>query len=228
LSVPATAAAALVSPLDTSGPARTTAETTRSAAHATVSQASWSISSVTAEAHHVARMVRSAEPAADDPTKVVRSDTQAHRADAGQAWGSLIHGLLEHAMRHPEATREDLRRLAMWLTVDEPQLRSVLDKALDTVAAAARAGFWSVAQAGEHSAEVPFTAMDARRSLTNGVIDLLFQSGPGWQVVDYKTDVDLDPSAYEQQLGAYRRALEQVGCSVRGSSIVPVRTTPAT
>ena len=116
-----------------SGPPRTRRGPRRSARW----PPSWSVTSVTAEAHHIARMVRSAEPAADDPTQVVRKDTPAHRADAGQAWGSLIHGLLEHAMRHPGATREDLRRLAMWLTVEEPQLRSVLDKALDTVAAAA-------------------------------------------------------------------------------------------
>ena len=35
-------------------------------------------------------------------------------------------------MRHEAATRDDLRRLAMWLTVEEPQLRPVIDQALDT------------------------------------------------------------------------------------------------
>ena len=74
------------------------------------------------------------------------ADTPAHRADAGQAWGTLIHGLLEHAMRHKAATRDDLRRLAMWLTVEEPQLRPVIDEALDTVERTARAEFWQLAQ----------------------------------------------------------------------------------
>ncbi len=72
-------------------------------------------------------------PAADDPTKVVGSDTPAHRADAGMAWGTLIHGLLEHAMRQQDATADDLRRLGMWLTVEEPELRAVLDLAVTTV-----------------------------------------------------------------------------------------------
>ena len=108
---------------------------------------SWSITSVTAEAKHIAKMAGAAEPsAADDATRVVAQDTPSHRADAGMAWGTLIHGLLEHAMRHKDATREDLRRLAMWLTVEEPQLRAVIDEALDTVERAARADFWSVAQ----------------------------------------------------------------------------------
>lgn len=31
--------------------------------------------------------------------------TPSHRADAGQAWGTLVHGLLEHAMRHRAPTR---------------------------------------------------------------------------------------------------------------------------
>ena len=106
---------------------------------------------------------------------MVGTDTPAHRADAGMAWGTLIHGLLEHAMRHKSATRDDLRRLAMWLTVEEPQLRAVIDEALDTVERAARADFWQLAKSREHSVETPFVVSDRGR-LTNGVIDLLFQS----------------------------------------------------
>lgn len=36
---------------------------------------------------------------------------------SGDGVGTLIYGLLEHAMREPNPTREDLRQLAMWLTV---------------------------------------------------------------------------------------------------------------
>ena len=210
-------------PLDLSATARVAADAARAAAHRRVREPSWSVTSVTAEAHHIARMVRSAEPAADDPTQVVRTDTPAHRADAGLAWGTLIHGLLEHAMRHQDATRDDLRRLAMWLTVEEPQLRSVLDEALDTVAAAARADFWQAAQAGEHSAEAPFAVVDSERKLTSGVIDLLFRSEPGWQIVDYKTDVELDSAAYDRQLKSYKAALDKMQCAVAGVEVVGVR-----
>ena len=41
----------------------------------------------------------------------------------GAAWGSLLHGLLEHAMRHGPSSRADLARLARWLTVESPDLR---------------------------------------------------------------------------------------------------------
>ena len=46
------------------------------------------MTSVTAEAKHIAKMTRVADvPAADDPSRVVVQDTPAHRADAGVAWG---------------------------------------------------------------------------------------------------------------------------------------------
>jgi ATP-dependent exoDNAse (exonuclease V) beta subunit len=139
------------------------------------------------------------------------------------AWGTLIHGLLEHAMRHKDASRDDLRRLAMWLTVEEPQLRSVLDEALDTVERAARADFWSIAQSHARSVEVPFMVADARQ-LTNGVMDLLFASDAGWQVVDYKTDRSIEDGRYAAQLAAYAGALRKLGCPVARASVVNVRT----
>ena len=77
------------------------------------------------------------------------------------AWGTLIHGLLEHAMRHKAATRDDLRRLAMWLTVEEPQFRAVIDVAIDTVLRVATADFWRQAAECEHSVETPFTIADS-------------------------------------------------------------------
>jgi hypothetical protein len=110
----------------------------RDAAHDRAGVPSWSATSVTTEARHIAKIARSAVGDVDDPTRVVVGDTPSHRADAGMAWGTLIHGLLEHAMRHNDATREDLRRLAMWLTVEEPELRSAINEALDTVEHAAK------------------------------------------------------------------------------------------
>jgi ATP-dependent helicase/nuclease subunit A len=209
-------------PLDTTAAIQAADDAARVSAHTTVREPTWSITSVTAEASHIARMSRSVDAAADDPTRVVGTSTPTHRADAGMAWGTLIHGLLEHAMRHPSATRDDLRRVAMWLTVEEPKLRTVIDEALDTVARIARAEFWQLAQRHEHSVESPFVVSESGR-LTNGLIDLLFRSGDGWRVLDYKTDVELDGKKYEAQLEAYRAALRKVGCEVAGSAVVHVR-----
>ena len=105
LPVPQSAAVHAVEPLDHSNDAQVASSMPPSASrHDLVREPSWSITSVTAEARHIARMTRSAEATADDPTKVVGTDTPAHRADAGMAWGTLIHGLLEHAMRQQDAT----------------------------------------------------------------------------------------------------------------------------
>ena len=147
----------------------------RIAAHDLVREPSWSITSVTAEARHIARMTQAADASADDPTKVVGSDTPAHRADAGMAWGTLIHGLLEHAMRQQDATADDLRRLGMWLTVEEPELRAVLDLAVTTVLQVSKADFWTEAKKSEHSVETPFAFAARPGAMLTGVIDLLFR-----------------------------------------------------
>jgi ATP-dependent helicase/nuclease subunit A len=215
---------------DSSVAAQAKATSARLVAHDRVKQPSWSITSATAEARHIAKITRAAEPAADDPTRVVSTATPTHRADAGMAWGTLIHGLLEHAMRHPQSTTADLRRLAMWLTVEEPQLRGVIDEAIETVQGVARTEFWAKAQAGDHLEEVPFTFAVARALMT-GVIDLMHVGREGWQVTDYKTDTDSGAAmapAHERQMATYRKALEACRVAVDKVAIQPVRAAELT
>ena len=164
LSVPASVSVPTVVALDCTKAVQAAAEAYRAQAHARVNQPSWSVTSVTEEARHISRMTRSVDALADDPSKVVVADTPSHRADAGQAWGTLVHGLLEHAMRHRTATHEDLRRLAMWLTVEEPQLRAVIHEALDTVQAVATGAFWAEAKASpECHEEAPFSVLESAK-----------------------------------------------------------------
>lgn len=56
---------------------------------------------------------------------------------------------------------------------------------------------------------------DDAGALTCGVVDLLFKSGTGWQMRDYRMDVSLDPTDYEVRLLPYRRALDKVRCQGR-------------
>ena len=227
LRVPAKVPVSPSVPPTCSSNARAEAGAARLAADARVKQASWSITSVTAEAKHLGRMSALAATASeDDATRVVAQNTASHRADAGMAWGTLIHGLLEHAMRHTAATREDLRRLAMWLTVEEPQLRGVIDMAIDTVQAVAAADFWRQAKVSEHSEEAPFTFAEAER-LTTGVIDLIHRGPQGWCITDYKTDADggsRKSTTYEAQAAQYRTALEACGVKVDGIALRSVRS----
>jgi ATP-dependent exoDNAse (exonuclease V) beta subunit len=170
-------------------------------------------------------MTPSADVPADDPSKVVTTDTPSHRADAGLAWGTLIHGLLEHAMRHKNASYTDLYRLATWLSVEEPQLRAVLDQAVQTVLEVSKAQFWQSAVLGEHAVETPFMHGDGDHAIVSGVVDLMFRESGHWKIVDYKTDVEPTnlAASYAQQLNMYERALARVGIEGAASEIRLVR-----
>jgi ATP-dependent exoDNAse (exonuclease V) beta subunit len=201
----------------------------RDAAHNHTRVSSWSATSVTADARHIEKIARSAERDLDDPTRVVIADTPSHRADAGMAWGTLIHGLLEHAMRHKDASREDLRKLAMWLTVEETALRSVTSEALDTVEHAAKREFWSEAKAAlECHQEAPFMYKRSAGvpELVAGTIDLTYLTSDGWRVVDYKTDEDLSretSAGYQAQVNAYEQAWTTVSGMATTGTLAAIR-----
>jgi len=174
------------------------------------------------------------------------SGTPGRRADAGIAWGSLIHGLLEHAVRHVDATRPDLERLARWLTVEASELRPFIPDALDLVDGVRGAPFWTeVLTAAEVHVEVPFAVrLAAEKALGSGeeavmpavlrgVIDLAYRADDGWRVLDYKTDrfptyeAAADGVVFERhgaQLAQYCVAWERVsGATVERGGIVLVR-----
>ncbi len=132
--------------------------------------------------------------------------------DTGMAWGSLIHFLLEHAMRGPQRDRAHLARMANWFAFDKPELRRVIPEALDTVERVMTAEFWQQAAAEERAVEVPFAVRvetpGAAPRLLHGVIDLAFKTAGGWTLIDYKTDqlgpgVDQLAAHYAPQIRAY-------------------------
>jgi ATP-dependent helicase/nuclease subunit A len=227
LPIPAHSKAAAPRSVDFSSEARVAAGADRRAAHERARVPSWSTTSVTRELRYVAKIARSTETAPEDPTRVIVADTPSHRADVGLAWGTLIHGLLEHAMRYKNATRDDLRRLAVWLTVEELELRAVIEDALDTVEAVAQADFWSEArQAREQHVEVPFAISRGPGQLLSGVVDLAFGDGHGWAIRDYKTDMLADSpeleERYRSQLRSYGEAWEKVTGTATQVSIAPI------
>jgi ATP-dependent exoDNAse (exonuclease V) beta subunit len=214
LKVPATVDLPAARSVDLSVKAATASVERAAAAHERVRRASWTAGSVTGEKRLLPQLPVTA--ADDDPTAVVSADTPSRRADAGAAWGTLVHGLLEHAMRHKGGTQDDLRRLAMWLTVDEPGLRPVIDEAIATVQSMTTREFWGQAKASpECHEEVPFAIAaavekDAVPKVLHGTIDAVFRDGASWRVVDYKTDADGAAVSltdrYQQQLEAYAAA----------------------
>jgi ATP-dependent helicase/nuclease subunit A len=228
---------------DLSPKARAAADATRADGHARVRESSWAATSVTGESVRLAAAERAKKAADEGAAAAAVPDTPSHRADAGVAWGTLIHGLLEHAIRHEDATREDLARLARWLTVETPDLRPFIPEALHLVAAVSKAPFWQEARAGaEVLVEVPFAVrVEPGTSITGGVpvavptilrgvIDLAYRAADGWRILDYKSDqVEGADQAllprYKAQLDQYRFAWTRVADNTAVSSgVVALRT----
>ena len=186
---------------DLSAGARAAAEAAREARLETLRAPSWQVESVTGTAHRAG------------PYGHPLQEGKTREPDTGMAWGSLIHFLLEHAMRGPQRNRAHLERLATWFAFDKPELRRVIPEALDTVERVMAAAFWEEAMAAaERAVEVPFAvrveAAGAVPRLLHGVIDLVFKTADGWTLIDYKTDqlgagVDQLAAHYAPQIRAY-------------------------
>ena len=61
----------------------------------------WAVTTPTGEKARLTAAERAKLAADDARAAAAVPDTASHRADGGVAWGTLLHGLLEHAMRHP-------------------------------------------------------------------------------------------------------------------------------
>ena len=186
---------------DLTAGARSAAAAAREARARTLPAPSWQVESVTGTAHRAG------------PYGHPLQEGRTREPDTGMAWGSLIHFLLEHAMRGPRRDRAHLERLAGWFAFDEPGLRRVIPEALDTVERVMTAPFWREATAArERAVEVPFAVRrdepGAAPRLLHGVIDLAYAAADGWTLIDYKTDrldagVDTLVERYAPQIRAY-------------------------
>jgi ATP-dependent helicase/nuclease subunit A len=144
--------------------------------------------------------------------EVALGAAQLHRAPSGEgehgtAWGTVIHVLLETAMREPAAKLGELARSALAEQELDPALA---DEALATVAAVRASALWARAAAAERTlVEVPFEIVlapgdallahlrgsgaagetpAALPTLVRGVVDLAFREGGRWVIADWKTD----------------------------------------
>jgi ATP-dependent helicase/nuclease subunit A len=201
---------------DLSADARTAAEAARAARRERLRAASWQVESVTGTAHRAG------------PYGHPLQEGRTREPDTGMAWGSLVHFLLEHAMRgHGGSDRAHLERLATWFAFDRPELRRVIPEALDTVERVMTADFWREAMAAdERAVEVPFAARvaegGAAPTVLHGVIDLAYRTATGWTLIDYKTDqlgpgLDALAERYAPQIRAYAdRWRAQLGAPTRG------------
>ncbi|MBP7571807.1 MAG: PD-(D/E)XK nuclease family protein, partial [Acidobacteria bacterium] len=216
---------------DVSPKARMAARRLREEEHSLAREASWAVTRVTGH-HAVPSEAPGAEPTGDLGVPSEARSAESRGEAGGVLWGTLVHGLLEHAVRHAHASRGDLERLARWLTVETPALRPLVGLAVDLVEQVRKAPFWaSVLEAPEAHVEVPFAIrVEATPTVVRGVIDLAYRTGAGWRLLDYKTDRSPgDEAAVRARHGAqvrqYAAAWKHAsGEGVAASGIVLVRT----
>jgi ATP-dependent helicase/nuclease subunit A len=111
----------------------------------------------------------------------------------GVEWGTVIHALLETAMRQPAA---DLHGLARSLLREQEATPGLVQEAVATVRSVQRSALWGRAQASvRRLVEIPLqmlvSAIESAKgmpTIRRGVIDLAFLEPGGWVIVDYKTD----------------------------------------
>ena len=140
-------------------------------------------------------------------------------------------------MRHSDASREDLARLALWLTVEHEDIRPFISEALDWVDDVRRLPFWQEARSGaEVHVEVPFAvrlpATESVPTVLRGVVDLVYLTDDGWRILDYKSDqidglADVDAellARYGPQLQQYLFAWGRfAGGKVSSADLVALR-----
>jgi ATP-dependent helicase/nuclease subunit A len=167
--------------------------------------------------------VRGAKEVALGAAELLRTPTG--EGDHGTSWGTVIHVLLETAMREPAADLADLARSAL----EEQELPAALaPQALATVAAVRASALWGRAVAsGGPLVEVPFVAClapgdpalpepSAVPVLVHGVVDLAFPGPDGWVLADWKTDAgaaarrDALVERYRGQLALYAEAWRRI------------------
>ena len=123
----------------------------------------------------------------------------------GMRWGSVIHLLLQAAMREPTG---DLQAVAVSALRESELDADLAESAVSVVRKVMKSALWQRAQAArQRLVEVPVVVALAD-GLVRGVIDLAFAEADGWVLVDYKTDREKPEDLlekYGEQLETYRR-----------------------
>lgn len=143
-----------------------------------------------------------------DPVPV---PARADMAPRGIEWGTIVHAALEVAARGADAGRIINACLGLLLDYERPLdskgSPAELEELVGIVNAMMDSDIYKRAmRSGNQLVEVPFSLVDPeQKSLLEGVIDLAFREKDGWIIVDYKTDVVVNPEIWQQRTEMYRR-----------------------
>ena len=130
---------------------------------------------------------------------------------SGQRFGTLVHAIMRDA-----TWKADAQCLARLAATHAQMTNATKQEALDAAEAAARLLAHPLLHNASASSrcfrELPITFPLGGKRVLEGVIDLAFVQNDKWQVVDFKTDEDLQSNrrAYERQLQWYVHALSEI------------------
>ena len=140
------------------------------------------------------------------PLDAPSPDDHVRHIGRGRKWGTVVHRVLEARARG--RTGHALTRFAEAVVRDEEVTGATAEDIARLVTALEAEGYWAPGTV----AEMPIVTCeteDGRLVLREGVIDAARPMGDGWQVLDWKTDLDRtggDPTRremYQGQVDAY-------------------------
>jgi ATP-dependent helicase/nuclease subunit A len=177
--------------------------------------------------------VRGAKELAVSAAELQRRPTA---GEHGTEWGTVIHFLLEAALREPG---RDLAAPARAALEAQGLPGARVAEALALVAAVRSSAIWQRASAAERLlVEVPFAiclqpgdpllpasggAAGGVPLLVRGVVDLVFREAGGWVIVDWKTDAARTPDALAERARHYApqvRLYADIWTRITGEQVV--------
>jgi ATP-dependent helicase/nuclease subunit A len=169
----------------------------------------------------VTQRARAARSTALSEVEVVRVHSRGVRP-TGRRFGTLVHAVL--AASPLDATPAAISELAASIGRALGATGAEIDAAAETVVAAFDQALFHRARhawaANRCRREVPIAWREDDGVLLEGVVDLAFEDGGGWTVVDFKTDEaqDANLAAHRRQLSLYAGAVARA----TGAVVTPV------
>jgi len=154
-----------------------------------------------------------AEQSADSqrpPVAIIELPRAANRP-SGPRFGALVHAVLASVPLDGDLAA--IQRLASIhgrvLGAAPEEIDAASESVRTALAHAVFDGARQAAQQGRCRREVPIVWRDSDGLLVEGVVDLAFEQGEGWTVIDFKTDEEFrgNEPAYRRQVGMYASAI---------------------
>jgi ATP-dependent helicase/nuclease subunit A len=144
------------------------------------------------------------------PVEIVELPRVANRP-SGPRFGALVHAVLASVPLDGDLAA--IQRLATIhgrvLGAAPEEIDAASESVHTALAHAVFDGARQAAQQGRCRREAPIAWRDTDGLLVEGVVDLAFEQGEGWTVIDFKTDEEFpgNEPAYRRQVGMYAEAI---------------------